>query len=367
MRHDAQELKQSLTIDNIRTLLSELGAEHIPDNLTNSGALETNTICHNTSGGSHKLSYDDSRKSFICYTQCSDTFDVYELVKRVYEQRNITLHFKNIVDYVAQKTGNSFGFGAELSSNLQVSEELEWMQKFTRHKVELPEPKYHSKRILDVFSNYYHPSWLSDNISIDAMKKFDIKFYNKDNRIVIPHYHPANGELIGIRGRALNSWEVETYKYLPLTVQGIMYNFPSHGQLYGAWQNRDVIKRLKKIIIFESEKSVLQCDTYFPDNNFSVAIMGRNISQYQIDFILSMGVEEVQIAMDREFKEQESAEQGRDIEFLLRLGRRFSPFVRTYVLFDTTDLIDYKNSPSDHGRETLISMMKGKSEILNKE
>ena len=50
------------------------------------------------------------------------------------------------------------------------------------------------------------------------------------------------------------------------------------------------LKRHKKVMIAESEKSVLLSKTYYGDESFTVATCGFNISQAQIDLILDLGV-----------------------------------------------------------------------------
>lgn len=370
VRHDKDLLKNTLDIEDIKKILYKLGAEYVEYN-EDRNEITTNTICHNTSSGSHKLYYypDEEDPIFKCYTGCSCTMDIYELVRRNFELKGVEMSFVSRVDWVAEQSGKSFGFSFSTEDEYKVNENFAWLEKVSKKKkIERPDAITYSDNILNVFEyGYYDKSFTSDNISIDAMKKFEIGFYSKENRVVIPHRHPLKGSIIGIRGRALNQWEVDRYKYLPLTVQKKMYNFPTYCQLYGLWQNKKKIERIKKVVIFESEKSVLQCETFFPDDNFSVALMGRNISQYQIDMILDLGVEEVHIAMDKMFKENETVQEKRDKSFLLSLARRFTPFVRTYVLFDDEGLIEYKNSPSDHGRETLLQLMRNKKEVLNKE
>ena len=58
------------------------------------------------------------------------------------------------------------------------------------------------------------------------------------------------------------------------------------------------------MIIFEGEKSCLKYQTYFGEkNDVSVACCGSNISGYQMHLLLEMGVKEIIIALDRQFKE----------------------------------------------------------------
>lgn len=39
---------------------------------------------------------------------------------------------------------------------------------------------------------------------------------------------------------------------------------------------------------------------------------------------------------------------------------KLSPFVTVSVLWDTNDLLEYKDSPTDRGKETLLQLMENK-------
>ena len=65
-----EKLKFSLTLEQVESLLSELGGN--PQRYNN--MIISKTICH--CGESHKLFYYDNTKLFRCYTECSDTFDI---------------------------------------------------------------------------------------------------------------------------------------------------------------------------------------------------------------------------------------------------------------------------------------------------
>lgn len=299
--------------------------------------------------------------------------DIYELVRRNYELRGIDLSFTDTVNWVAEKSGRSFGFGFSVDDEDDNgnNSEMEWLNRFTKKKkAQLPELKQYSDRILNVFENgYYDEGFLNDNISIEAMKHFDVRFHAKTNSVILPHRHWETGNIIGIRSRNLNPLDVENgFKYVPTVVQGITYSFPTYQSLYGLYQNKDVIRRLKKAVIFESEKSIQQCSTYFgQENNFSLALSGRNMSDYQVELLLGLGIEEIIFATDKMFIDVESRMAEEDIKYILRLGKRFAPYVRTFVLFDDEGLLDFKDSPSDKGADILKQLMATKKEILNKE
>ena len=70
-----EEIKNSLTIEQIFDLLYALNAEPVLKN----NIIISRTICHG--GDSHKLYYYDNTKLFRCYTQCeNDTFDIFQLI-----------------------------------------------------------------------------------------------------------------------------------------------------------------------------------------------------------------------------------------------------------------------------------------------
>ena len=78
--YDKDAIKESLTIDQIFDIVSELGGEPI----MYSGYFTAQTICHNHPGeGKYKLYYYENTKLFRCYTECNDTFDIFELVQKV--------------------------------------------------------------------------------------------------------------------------------------------------------------------------------------------------------------------------------------------------------------------------------------------
>lgn len=367
MKIDKDKLKQSLSVDEVVSLLRELGAIDVVDLISTKGHLMTNTICHNLTDGKLKLYYYPESFTFHCYTGCGSNFDIFELVQRNYRLRGIELGFSAIVEWVSTKTGKSFGFGYEVKESSSLDEDWEYFNKIRKkepQKIELP--KYND-RILDVFSKFHHPAFLNDGVSHEAMDKFEVTYYNKANRIVIPH-RDVDGNLIGIKGRALNQFEIDNgYKYLPISVQDVLYNHPTHGNLYGIHQNIETIKKLGKAIIFESEKSVMQIETMFPNNNFSLATSGSTISQQQVRMLLDLNINEVIIAFDKEFEDEDSPQAKAYMKKILKIGRKFSNYIQTNVIWDSHGLIEYKSSPSDFGKDTLISLMKSKQEIRSKE
>jgi len=355
---DAKEIRDNLTDEQIIQIYQLLGGkEYKYDNNNN---LLLTTICHG--GDSLKLYYYTENKTFHCFTHCSESFDIFELIQKVFGYS-----FIQSVNYVANLFGIKNNKRNGFITNYLIDD---WhvINKYDKIKTHSAQKslKVYNANILNFYSDYYHQSWIDDGITVESMEKYKIKFDIANNRIIIPHFD-IEGNLIGIRCRNLKSDELEAgRKYMPVYIQGNEYKHPLALNLYGFHHNKETIKRTKKIMLFEAEKSVLQADTMFPDNNFTCAVCGSSISNYQRDIILSSGVREVFIAFDKEFEDSESDEANKYAEKIKRIAAKFAPYITTYVLWDDMNLLDFKDSPSDKGKETLLELMKNKYEIVTK-
>lgn len=127
--------------------------------------------------------------------------------------------------------------------------------------------------------------WENDRISHEAMDKYNIMFSTNQNKIIIPHYD-INNRLVGIRGRALNKEEVELVgKYMPVQIENKWYNHPLSMNLYGLNFNKENIAKSGICYIYESEKAVLQAESYSTPN-CGVAICGSNLNKFQVDMLM---------------------------------------------------------------------------------
>ena len=131
------------------------------------------------------------------------------------------------------------------------------------------------------------------------MDKFDIKYSISENKIIIPHYN-VRGELVGIRGRALNKEEIENFgKYRPIKIENTLYSHPLSLNLYGLNYTKDNIKKNGYAFLFEAEKSLMQLDSFSMDN-CGVAVCGSNFNKYQLQILLrSCYPKEIIICFDK--------------------------------------------------------------------
>ena len=78
MKYDKDEIKRSLTIEQVYNLVAALGGN--PRMLPGETAFISRTICHE--GNSHKLYYYANSQLFQCFTNCG-YFDVFGLIQTV--------------------------------------------------------------------------------------------------------------------------------------------------------------------------------------------------------------------------------------------------------------------------------------------
>lgn len=368
--YDKDRLKSELTIDEIKTILIELGVQHIESHL-DKGHIITNTICHNISDGKMKLYYYIDGLQFHCYTSCDSSFDVYDLVIKNHALKGVDMNLTGAINWILRTLGKTDyfnnkpkGFGHSFVSR---REELDWLDSLIVKKPVTIEMKVHSDFTLELFSKKPHPLFLMDNISEESMRKFEVMYYEKSNRIVIPHRHFDTGELIGLKSRSLNFEDIDNgYKYIPLKIQDVTYSYPTFQNLYGLYQNKSFIKRIKKVVVFESEKSVMQFESYFPNQNFSVALCGSNISRQQVEMLVNLGVQEVILALDKEFTTLNTMEANIYQEKLERLCAMFSSYAKVSMIWDRWKLLDLKDSPSDKGKEVFVELFKKRRTINTK-
>jgi DNA primase len=321
------------------------------------------TVCHG--GHKHKLYYYHDSKSFHCYTDCSENMDIFEVVVRA---KGVS--FPQAVQYVAAITGKTFGFSSILNNSTDIVNDWDIINRYKKkEKIMTVLPEYDSK-VMDVFLPYPHESWINDGISIKTMNEFEIGYYIREEKITIVH-RDINSRFIGLRGRAMKEEDIDNgRKYMPLSIGNQLYNHMTMMNLYGLHKTKDAVKKLKKIMFFEGEKSILKCQDYYGDLNFTCAVCSSNISNFHRDIAVSLGVEEVFIAFDKfrakEDSESEELYQKRFFDYqekLIKYAQKFTPYCRVYILWDTDNLLDHKDSPADKGKEVLEELMKNKFEI----
>lgn len=361
--YNKDKIKSELTIDQVAELVSELHGEPIK----NGNVLVCKTICHNSiqelDQASHKLYYYENTGLFHCYTGCSEpTFDIFDLVLRVKSHENPNYQLPQAIDFVARYFGYSSENNFEEESYLK--EDLTYLEKYDRInniKIETQEVelKEYNDTILKNLPKPVITPWIEDGISQDIMNYYEICYDPKNCGIVIPH-RDINGRLVGIRERNLSEENIEKYgKYRPAYIAGKMYNHPLSFNLYGLYQNKENIRRIKKVFVFESEKAVMQYATMFgQENNIAVGVCGSSFINYQFWLLVGLGVQEVIIGLDKQFQELGDSEFKKLTHNLKNIHNKYGKYVTLSLLWDKENLLGYKDSPTDKDRDIFEELYK---------
>lgn len=362
--YDKDEIKSKLDTDMVFDIVNDLGGE---PRRTDFGFICA-TICHNHVGeGSHKLYYYENTTLFHCYTGCADqTFDIFELITK--SNRDIILPngkpwgLYDSVRWVAAR----YGWGATIEPGFDKLPDWSIFEKYSKIKeMDInplqtlpPQLKEYDSEVLIHMPHPIVDDWINEGITQEVMQYNGIGFYPPTDQIVIPHYDIDN-RLIGIRGRALGRQEAELYgKYRPLMIGLDMYNHSLGLNLYNINNSAKNIKKLKTAVIFEGEKSCLLYQSYFGHNaDISVACCGSAISSFQMSLLLSLDVQEVIIGFDKQFKEKGDDEFKRLVRNLRGIHARWGNYIKISFLFDKEDILPYKASPIDCGKDTFLYLV----------
>ena len=300
---------------------------------------------------------------FYCFTECG-SLDIWALIIKV-AKIQWAKEF-NLNDAV-RWTANHFGLSGSVIEDDELKTLADWkvLEEYERVQEVHPQVKQVILKEYDssILNNFNYDvtlgPWIDDGISPTSMKNAKIGYYPGGDQITIPHFD-INGRFIGLRGRAMSQEECELYgKYRPLKINGILYSHPLGMNLYGLNWNKENIKKLKKAVVVEGEKSVLLYSSYFgQENNIAVACCGSNISAYQVEELLNLGVEEMIIALDRQFQQIGDGEFQKLKANLLKLRQRYKKYINISFIFDKNMITRYKDSPLDRGAEIFMKLFK---------
>lgn len=148
-------------------------------------------------------------------------------------------------------------------------------------------------------------------------------------------------------------------KYRPLKINNLLYNHPLGYNLYGLNWAKDNIKQIKKVIVVEAEKSVLKYISYFgEENNICVATCGSNLTSYQMQLLLSLGVNEVVIAFDKQYEKLNTEESKKWIKKLTQIYSKYKNETLISFVWDKEEVLGYKESPLDVDKEKFLYLFK---------
>ena len=347
---DYKSIIEQLDTSKVIQLMKRLGVE---DYIEKPGYVIFPTICHHPdpNEASMKLYYYENNHLFVCFTE-DGNMSIFNFLKHYYECRGLSYDWYQDIYKVILDCSNfnpNLGFAPNKYQSIRNTYKA-------AERVKLPT---YPNGIIDCFTKYYPPEWLNDGITKTSMEKFNIRYSAPQNKIIIPHYNP-DGELVGIRGRALNEWEVENIgKYMPVQIEGKWYSHPLSLNLYGLNWTKDNIKRTGTCFLMEAEKSVLQMESWdLP--NCAAAVCGSQFNKHALKLLMQTArPREVVICFDKEEKP------GSEDYFykLYNIGKKYSTYCDFSFIYDRENLLELKESPTDRGADTFWKLYKKRVKI----
>ena len=344
---DYESIIQNLRNEDVFRLLDQLGAQPIDKE----NYILCKTICHNENAdeASRKLYYYKDTHLFYCYTEC-EGMSIFKFLRNYYETRGVVYDwYQDILQVI-------------LNCSVQEHTTFETYKSqkddYAVRKVRKKLPTY-SEGILDMFTKLYPVEWLKDAIAQSTMDKYHILYSISQNRIIIPHYD-VDGDLVGIRGRALNKQDIEQFgKYMPVQIEGKWYSHHLSLNLYGLNCNRANISKTGICYIFESEKSVMQVES-FSIPNCAVASCGSNLNKYQIDLLMRYcAPHEIIICYDNE----EIKGEDKYFNKLYKICKKYSTYCNMSFIYNREGLLKLKDSPSDNGEKVFLQLLERRIKV----
>lgn len=370
---EVKDLLKKVREEEVIHILSELyNAHYIHDK---EGNLIFESICHGST--SHKLYYyqDEEVGKLHCYV-CGTHCNIIDLLIEL-EGYTFNESMRAIGECLGINT-NTYRRERGLKRINQVNTDLEFLSLHNRKKrvIRKVETIYDDK-VLDNFDCVYPLCWRQEGIDGVTAEKFDIRYDYEENRAIIP-VRNLEGDLIGVRVRNFNDSAVDRgFKYLPLEYQGESYRFPTSTTLYGLYENQEVIKSKRRVILFEGEKSTQIVDSFYKGNCYALSTYGTNFGVAHRDILLTLGVTEVTFAWDKEYCEEyfgesydNTKEQKLMYGFLDKLKKACTllhSYVTINLLIDFDGELDLKDAPVDKGKEVFESLLKKKVTIVDVE
>lgn len=332
---DITSLKSQLTDDRIIELMDALG---VPLMKADSNNLIFPSICHHGADcQSHKprLYYYIESQSWFCFV-CHFSGDTISLVQHVKQ-----LDFNQAVSYICSVLHLQVG---QIEENKCIDNWTELRRFLPNAEPEPDKLLTYDKSILSLFDHLYPQEWLDYGISADILDKFGIGWYARQACISIPVVF--NGQLVGVRGRYTREQDVAKGKYRPIcTLDGTVLKFPSSACLYGYDQNKAAIKKSRQVVLFESEKSVLKAPSFGIHN--ALAVFGSNISKQHIQLLLELGVNDVVIAFDSDYKQVGDDEFKFFVVKMKKLVAKLKPFFNCAIVYNNQGYDMYKCNMMD--------------------
>ena len=323
---DVKELKNYIYENGyVEQILQSIGCHHIKYHASNSY-----WTCANATGDNNGAIVVYNNEYLMCtnYTrQMVDTNRSTDIIDLVCYTKKLL--FPNCLQFICQEIGISYYYDFEenVPESFKILKLLDNMNSNLNVEVEKP-LKPISENILLYYKKYVNDLFYDDHIDYKTQQEFEIGFDEESNRYTIP-IRSELGDLVGVKGRYF-------YKDIPDDESKYIYLEPCAKSkiIYGLYKTIKYIKSSGRIYIGEAEKFTLQLWSYSYRNCGSTG--GKNLSQYQIDLIVRLGVDII-FCFDKDVTKQELEE----------LANKFPDGIPLFYIYDEDNILNNHESPSD--------------------
>lgn len=341
-------LYEKLTTQDYHNIMRKLGANY--------NGSRFNTICHNVDGGKYNLAFNEEDKYFTCFSECGCSYSLLSLVKKRRELIGEPCSTYRSMKWICEQCGIDFNFKEEVK---EVNNNIYNWQNLLRYTKEhkCSENKIYSNYILSELEDCIYTPWIKEGITEDIQEKYQIKWYNRTQQVVIP-VRNINGDLVGMHSRNTNPDLIaDGMKYIPLRMlNGDEYKFQMGLELFGLNYNKINIEKSKSVILVESPKSVMQADS-FDMPNICVGMFGMSFSLQKLKLLLGLGVDKFVVALDKQYEEIGNTEYKawkKKVNKIIDIVRPYANEIS--VIWDKNNLLDYKDSPTDKGQDVFMKL-----------
>ena len=174
-------------------------------------------------------------------------------------------------------------------------------------------------------------TWYNEGISWEIMRKYNVRYDVVSDAICFPIVS-NDGVLVNVKKRNLSPEATAKYIYC------VGWCGAGDDILFNLYRRRAEIKKKNEILVFESEKAVLMCESAGITN--SVALATSHLSAARGRVLAELGVNVV-FCLDREIQ-----------PWLDKSIQSLKRFVRVEYLFDKENLLKDKQAPCDAGWQT---------------
>lgn len=342
-------------------------------------------LCHH--GGSHSALFDPETRKVTCFSSCGEATLLHNWVRKVLNL-NTSTEAKEFIQKWIDDHNFDFSGRVAVGGAFQY-EERQWKPEKLNPIAGIPKDKL--KELYSRFdcsiSTLSRLTWhKDDHIDAEILKEFDVAYYPEHRTIVLPH-HNINGEIVGIFERwfgplrreikkeypELRKEELYKFpraKYLPMLRDAAdrdethsSWSFPNSLNLYGLHLAKQSIRETGKAIIFEGAKSVMLARQYGYPYAVASHTFGANLNH--ISMLIDCGAKEIIFAFDKQYQTTERGSREWELyETKTRgLAEKILPYVKVTRITDKGNLIGYKDSPIDAGKDIFDSLFRGREEI----